>query len=208
LSKRRFLSGLGLLLALILMMPSGGSLAADQAASPGWAKDIQAGSGQKPARNPAWAVPLNLPEADNLYRVSPGLYRSAQPSAAAFREYEKLGIKTVINLRARHSDRQLITGTGLKLIEVPINTWAIDDEDIIRVLGHIKNEAGPVLVHCQHGADRTGTVMAMYRIIFEGWSKEAALDELRNGGYGYHAVWRNIPKYIRNADVKRLKAAL
>ena len=46
---------------------------------------------------------------------------------------------------------------------------------------------GPVLVHCKHGADRTGCIVALYRIVFQSWSKEAAIDEMHNGGYGFIA---------------------
>ncbi len=159
-------------------------------------------------RNPRWARPVALPQTENFFQVTPGLFRAAQPTAAAFREYEHFGIKTVINLRAQHSDRDLVRGSSLKLIEVPIDTWDIGDREVITALRHIKNEPGPVLVHCQHGADRTGTIMAMYRIIFEGWTREEAIDELRNGGYGYHSLWTNIPKYIRNVDLNRIRAGV
>ena len=41
--------------------------------------------------------------------------------------------------------------------------------------------------------------------MYEGWSKEAALEEMRRGNFGYHAVWGNIPKYIEKTDVDQLK---
>ena len=159
-------------------------------------------------RDQRWAQPVQLSNTKNLHQVTPGLYRSAQPTAQNFQQLEKMGIKTVINLRETNSDQKLINGTSLKLILVPIQTSAIGDEDVIAVLRHIKNEPGPVLVHCRHGADRTGTVIAMYRIIFEGWRPQEALDELRNGGYNYHSMFRNIPRYILNADIARIKAAV
>lgn len=160
-------------------------------------------------RPPRWAEPVTLPEAENFYRVTPNLYRSAQPSVKAFREYEKFGIKTVINLRAQHSDRQLMPhGSSMTLIEYPINTWGLDEEDVIIVLRHIQTQPGPILVHCQHGADRTGTIIAMYRIVMEGWSETEALAEMTNGGYGFHSIWRNLPNYIKKADIAKVKQAL
>ena len=65
--------------------------------------------------------------------------------------------------------------------------------------------AAPVLVHCQHGADRTGTMCAMYRIIHEGWSADDAIDEMENGGYGYHSIWVNLPRFIRKSAKMRGK---
>ncbi|MDQ0394656.1 tyrosine-protein phosphatase [Labrys monachus] len=67
---------------------------------------------------------------------------------------------------------------------------------------------GPVLLHCQHGADRTGLVCALYRILDENWSKADALAEMKRGDYGYHAVWGNIPTYLRKADIAMLRAAI
>lgn len=163
---------------------------------------------EEKSRDPRWAQPVKLEYSDNFYRVNPKLYRAAQPSVNAFHEYKRFGIKTVINLRANHSDKKKVGHSGLKLIEVPINTWSLDDGEVIAVLLHLKNEPGPILVHCQHGADRTGTIMAMYRIIFQDWSREEALDEMKNGGYGYHSIWTNLPKYIRGADLGRIRAAL
>jgi hypothetical protein len=49
---------------------------------------------------------------------------------------------------------------------------------------------------------------AMYRILEQGWSVDDALAELTGGGYGYHAVWKNILRYVRSADVEGLRAAI
>ena len=161
------------------------------------------------SRDPRWATPVDLPHAENFYRITPNLYRAAQPSAAAFREYEKFGIKTVINLRSKNSDRKhLKGGSSFNLIEVPMKAWDISDDEVVAVLRLIKNEPGPILIHCQHGADRTGTIAAMYRIVFENWTREEALDELINGGYGFHAIWKNIPEYLKEVDAARIRTAV
>lgn len=64
----------------------------------------------------------------------------------------------------------------------------------------------PVLVHCNHGSDRTGTMVAIYRIVFEGWSKAQATDEMINGGFGFHPIWQNLIRYIEELDVNAIKA--
>lgn len=154
-----------------------------------------------------WATPVELAHTENFYQITPNLYRSAQPSAAAFESLEKFGIKTIINLRAKHSDRKWLKGgSSLRLIEVPIKTWDIDNSEVIEVLRLIKSEPGPILIHCQHGADRTGLMVAMYRLIFENWTKDEALDELINGGYGFHKIWKNIPQYIKDVNVDQIRA--
>ena len=62
-----------------------------------------------------------------------------------------------------------------------------------------------MLVHCWHGADRTGMMCAVYRLAVEGWTKEEAIEELTEGGYGFHSVWKNIVPYVRDLDVERLR---
>ncbi len=145
----------------------------------------------------------------NFHKVADGIYRCAQPGAAGFRSAEKLGIKTVINLRAMHDDADEAKGTALRLLSIPINTWEIRDEDVVRVMKILaQKENGPFLIHCQHGADRTGLMCAMYRILVQGWSREKALDEMQNGGYGFHSIWQNIVKYVGKADVEAMKKAV
>jgi protein tyrosine/serine phosphatase len=63
----------------------------------------------------------------------------------------------------------------------------------------------PVFVHCFHGSDRTGTMVAMYRIFIQGWSKAEALRELKEGGYGFHPIWKNLETYLKNLDVAKIK---
>jgi protein tyrosine/serine phosphatase len=162
----------------------------------------------KAERNPEWAAPVPLAGVPNLHKVADGVYRSAQPTAEGFKNLEKLGIKTVINLRALHDDAGETKGTKLRRVDVPVNTWHIEEADVIRVMTLLaQKENGPFLIHCQHGADRTGLMCAMYRILVQGWTKDKALDEMTNGGYGYHTVWANIITYIQKADVAKLKAA-
>jgi protein tyrosine/serine phosphatase len=67
----------------------------------------------------------------------------------------------------------------------------------------------PVLVHCWHGSDRTGAVVATYRMVFQDWTREAAIDELINGGYGFHkATYPNIVKLLETIDVEALKTKI
>ena len=168
--------------------------------------------GQTPVNSPRpanWAQPLTLEGVPNFFRITPNLYRSEQPTAAGFKNLEKLGIRTVINLRRFNNDDREAAGTHLRTERVKILTWDIDDREVIAVMRLLKDPAnGPFLIHCQHGADRTGLMSAMYRILNQGWTAEDAIAELEGGGYGYHAIWSNILRYVRSADVDRLRAAI
>lgn len=157
-------------------------------------------------RPPEWAVPIQLDGVPNLYKVTDNLYRSAQPTAEGMRNLEKLGLKHIISVRANHSDKPLLLGTSLALTEVKMTAWDIHEKDIVRVLRILRNSAGgPYLVHCQHGADRTGLICAMYRIVFQNWTKEDAIREMVQGGYGFHKIWNNIVDYIKKADIDKFR---
>lgn len=162
-------------------------------------------------RPAAWAQKLERPGLPNLHKVGPGLYRGAQPTAEGIAELERLGVKTIVCLRANHSDQELLGNSKIALEHIPMKTWEPKEEDVVRFLRiAVDKKRQPVFVHCQHGADRTGTMCAVYRIAVEGWTKQQAIDEMTKGGYNFHAVWTNLPKFIEKLDVAkvRVKAGL
>jgi tyrosine-protein phosphatase SIW14 len=63
----------------------------------------------------------------------------------------------------------------------------------------------PVFLHCQHGSDRTGTMIAVYRMTVDGWTVNEAIDEMMRGGYGFHSMWTNLTAYLRELDVERIR---
>ena len=65
----------------------------------------------------------------------------------------------------------------------------------------------PLFVHCHHGADRTGLMTAVYRVVVQSWSKDEAIREMTEGGYGYHPLWTGLPAYVRRTDLARLARA-
>jgi len=156
-----------------------------------------------------WAEPIAMEGVANLHRISPMLYRSEQPTALGMKNLEKLGIRTVINLRAFNDDDDEVKGTSLRTEHIKILTWRIDDRHVIEVMRMLRQtENAPFLIHCQHGADRTGVMSAMYRILEQGWTPEDALKELIDGGYGYHPMWKNIVRYVRSVDVAKLRESI
>jgi protein tyrosine/serine phosphatase len=163
---------------------------------------------QNAERPKEWATPLALEGAPNLHQVEKNFFRSAQPNATGFKGLSTThGVRTVVSLRAFNSDEALARGLDLKLVRIRINTWNIEREDVVAALQNLRRGSrdAPVLLHCQHGADRTGMVTALYRILYQGWTKIAVLDEMQNGMFGYHAVWGNIPRFIRRVDVEELR---
>lgn len=164
------------------------------------------------ARPAEWADPVSdgAHRVDNLHRITPTLYRSAQPRREDVPTLQALGIKTVISFRSFNSDERALCGSGIDLVRVPIDTWSINDDEVRRALVAIRaaEKKGPVLIHCWHGADRTGVVAAVYRMALQGWSEDAARYEMFRGGFGYHTLWRNIPSYLGRVDAPTMRAAL
>ena len=109
------------------------------------------------------AVSLRKVEADrildvsvrNLYRVAPGIYRSAQPDREEFRLLSAAGLKSVLNLRAHHSDREKINALLVQLFELPMNAGSLTTRDLFMALVLLRDAPKPVLIHCWHGSDRT-----------------------------------------------------
>ena len=168
-------------------------------------------------RPASWASPVVAsPGLPNLHRVNASLYRAAQPSRAGFVFLDTRAslangdppIKTIVSLRAFNDDSSLVTGSSrLRLEEISFKTWHPEDEDVIKFLRIATTPAlQPVLVHCQHGSDRTGTMVAIYRITVDGWTKAQATDEMIHGGFGFHPVWQNLLRYIEALDVAAIQA--
>lgn len=157
-------------------------------------------------RPESWARPVSATGVPNLFKVSDSFYRSAQPTAEGFKNLKGLGIVTVVNLRSFHSDRGEIGATGLAYEHIYMKAWHPERKEIVRFLQIATDpKRAPVLVHCQHGADRTGTMTAVYRIVAQGWSKEDVVQEMQDGGFGFHRVWTNLPDWIRDLDVESLR---
>ena len=167
------------------------------------------GSSDEPAaktRPANWAAKLDRPGLPNLFKVSAGLYRGAQPTAEGIKELKKLGVKTIIDLRGKHSDKDILGDAKIALEPIPMKPWSPKETEVVRFLRIVSDKARqPIFLHCEHGADRTGTMCAVYRVAVDGWSKQQAIDEMTQGGFGFHSVWVNLPKFIEKLDVKKVK---
>src|SRR5579859_7987723 len=126
----------------------------------------------------------------NFGRVNERLYRGAQPDEVGIASLKQLGIKSIINLRLTND----VVGTELEqarkysitYTNVPLAGFARPtDAQIQQVISLIDTLPSPVYIHCQHGCDRTGTVIACYRMKHDGWSSDAALQEARHYGLSF-----------------------
>lgn len=155
-----------------------------------------------------WGRKIINSDLDNLYKISDQLYRSANPDDSDIPDIKALKIKGILNLRYYHDDADDLENNDLVLKRVKMKAHKVTVEEVIEALKFIIENDGATLVHCLHGSDRTGTVVAAYRIVVQNWSKEKALDEMQNGGYGFHEIFDNLPKLIMSFDVKKMKKEL
>jgi uncharacterized protein (TIGR01244 family) len=156
-----------------------------------------------------WAVVVPAAESlPNLYRVDPGLFRGAQPEKEGFDELEALGVRTLINLRPGRSEERASEEAGLAYEEIPMRAWRVRDDQVVRFLRLATDPARrPLFVHCRRGADRTGVLVAVYRIVVQGWEREEALREMVEGGYGFNRLWSNLERYVLRFDTDAIREA-
>jgi uncharacterized protein (TIGR01244 family) len=140
----------------------------------------------------AWAGSQdeNLP---NFQKVDDHVSRGAQPTNSGFRDLAQLGIKTVVDLRdiGEHSqadEQKVVTDLGMRYVSIPMKGMSAPNDDQIAALLALLNDTTsvPVFVHCKRGADRTGTVMAIYRISHDRWENDKALSEAKSLGMGFY----------------------
>jgi tyrosine-protein phosphatase SIW14 len=134
---------------------------------------------------------LSHRELPNFHRVDENLYRGGQPKTGGLKKLAQLGIKTIVNLRGE-SDETLAEGReakslGMEYFNVPMSTAGRPtDEQVRRVIEILEEKKNaPVFVHCRRGSDRTGAIIAVYRIKQDGWTAERAIDEANSYGLGF-----------------------
>lgn len=148
----------------------------------------------------------------NFGRVSERLYRGGQPRQGGFRKLATLGVNTVINLRDDDersvAEAEAVRAAGLRYFNLPLKRLGRPSHsDIDHVLALINaEENGIVFVHCRRGHDRTGTVVAVYRISHDGWTDQEAKREAKQFGMKF---WqRGMKDFISDYYRDRFRRAI
>jgi len=151
----------------------------------------------------------NLP---NFQKVDDRVYRGGQPTDQGFKDLAALGIKSVIDLRqiGEHSqadEQRAVEASGMKYVSIPMKGLSEPKENLVSAVQTIFNDPaqGPVFVHCKRGADRTGLVVAVYRMSHDSWDNKKALSEAKS--YGMSFFERAIQHYISDYKPAVLNAA-
>ena len=152
-----------------------------------------------------WATRVDGTCVPNLYRVEDGLYRAAQPTAKGFQELAALGVKCVLNVSGPGDDAYVEKGS-LKLFHVPMSALGLRDDRVVEALKIMADPHNrPLLIHCQQGADRTGAMVALYRVVVQGWTAEKAVEEMTKGGYHHSGLWKALETYVLKADAAAIR---
>lgn len=143
------------------------------------------------------AVARNCPIASfkkrvNFHAIEDGAcYRTSQPNKKQFvRLIEEVRPKMVVAVRRNvpEWEREILEEKGILLLHLVVGRPPEEyfTESLINTfLTHLKDACyQPLIIHCQHGRDRTGFLAAVYRIEIQGWSPQAAWDEMLRLGHG------------------------
>jgi protein tyrosine phosphatase (PTP) superfamily phosphohydrolase (DUF442 family) len=137
-----------------------------------------------------------VPGVPNFAVVSPVLSRGAQPTREGFRQLRERGIRTIVELRWGHDDVTTLAGLGLYSYRIRAKQWHPETGDVVQAMKLILTpEYQPVFVHCQAGKDRTGLIVAVYRILVDGWGVEDAIEERKQ--FGAADFWEESKTYLR-----------
>src|SRR5262249_20385857 len=143
---------------------------------------------------PALPASIEAPGIPNFHQVNDRVYRGGQPSPDAWQSLAKLGVKTVIDLRRNDEhpvidEERAVQTAGMKYVNVPMKGVVPPSNDqIAKILDVLLNSPDPVFVHCKRGADRTGAVIACYRIAHDRWKSKQALKEAKSFGMSWTQV--------------------
>lgn len=138
----------------------------------------------------------------NFHIVHPWLWRGAAPTDAGIRKLQAAGVVTVIDLRISpkkvRAERKRVEALGMQFINLPMSGDPPTSHEIETFLRETTAPNHPrIFVHCQHGADRTGTMVGLYRERVDGWAFDHTYREMRRFGFNPH--WKRLKATVQNA---------
>ncbi len=140
----------------------------------------------------------------NLALVAPGIYRGGMPGQGGMEALANLKVRTIVNLRHYHkrTERADAKKAGINYIWLPIpSSGEPSKETLEKFLAIVQDpSAQPVFVHCYRGKDRTGAMIAAYRVLVEGWTKQEAFAEMQE--FGFFDGWVRLRRWVGRLEEK------
>ena len=159
----------------------------------------------------AYGEKLKIRGVPNPGKINDGLYRGAQPNEQGLEELKKLGITTIVDLRAEDRgksewERQQAEKLGMKFVHIPIAGFAAPtNEEVVQFLSLVRDPQQKIFVHCLLGEDRTGVFVATYRMSMQKWPVAQAIREMNT--FGFNGFWHPAMKAFVRDFPARLTSA-
>lgn len=136
----------------------------------------------------------------NFHPVGPGIYRGAAPTEDGLKRLKSMGIHTIIDLRIApktvKKEKAYAQSLGFQFINLPMGGDPPTQKEVNTLLATLKKAPSePVFVHCQHGADRTGCMIGIYRVTQQGWQWNNTFAEMRK--YGFNPHWTKLSGAVK-----------
>ena len=119
-------------------------------------------------------------------QVTPTLFRGAQPTHEGFKTLAGMGIDIVVDARHHGAGTEAaeVRQLGMQYVAIPWHCPAPRDEVFVKFLKLLQdNPNKKVFVHCHLGEDRTGMMIAAYRMAAQGWTADEAMLEMQQFGF-------------------------
>jgi tyrosine-protein phosphatase SIW14 len=128
-----------------------------------------------------------------LYRVDDHLYRGKQPRKGDVAKLAQAGIKTVLDLRGavyESWEQKAVEAAGMHYVRIGLSGFfAPTDKQMTQILALLEDSRqAPIFIHCRRGADRSGLVIACYRVTHDHWTNAQAMKEAREQGFSSFEV--------------------
>lgn len=145
----------------------------------------------------------NLP---NFAVVEPGIWRGAAPTAEGLQKLKALGVRTIIDLRIEKKgqveEAAAAKALGLNRVRIPMGAEAPTEKQVAQFLALLqKSKTEPVFVHCQHGADRTGAMVGIWRVTQHKWGFAQTYAEMRK--YGFKTYLKDLKGAVEKRATKK-----
>ena len=148
----------------------------------------------------------NVLGVSNFAEVTPRLFRGGQPHGAGLESLAKMGVNTIIDVRLTGADKEKVEAEklGMQVIALPWHCLFPKDDPIAKFLTYLREHPDKkVFVHCRYGDDRTGMMIAAYRMAVQGWTAEEAQQEMDKFGF-HHVICASLVGYEKSFP-ERLK---
>jgi protein tyrosine/serine phosphatase len=167
-------------------------------------------------------TPITSKDVCNFHQVDAQIYRGGRPRSSAYPKFVDFGIRTILNLEEKEyaeSERAVVDELNLglppekqiQLVSIPIGpaeieTKEVPPEHVKKIFEEIRDAKRPIFIHCYHGKDRTGAIVAIYRMLMNQKSVSEAYDEAFHYGFSLedHGLSKTVDRYKSEKKLKAL----